>query len=251
MGQPSFALALAATFEGQPVSTLTYKEKPHWLAREIGSGLGYEKDGGHFVQMVTHGWSEELADEVVRVPRDECPEELRQMFDARESRVSNGRGGWKGDIILLTERGVFMATLLSKKQKGRDLRRWLATDVLPKLARGEEVGLALAPQRLALPAPVAEAVAWMPRVSDASPSRDFLVAWRDTFALGELVDETGLLRALGTVDPWWTRAPKSIARKRVRYLVRHVVGQRFDDLIVVQVKQCGPEGGIWTLLPAV
>lgn len=128
-------------FEGHPVAPITYKGQPMWPAREVGKALGYEDDD-RFVQAITHDWAEEIEEGVgfLRFVGDELATIQRLRNDPADSAGSNvGRGGARS-LVMLTEPGIFLACLLSKKPAGKRLRRWLATEVLPTLARGGAVG---------------------------------------------------------------------------------------------------------------
>ena len=48
--------------------------------------------------------------------------------------------------MLLSETGLYKASLLSRKPKGIELRNWLAVDILPGIRRGEIVSAAAVSQ---------------------------------------------------------------------------------------------------------
>ena len=47
-------------FEGQDVTTITYKGQPCWIANEIGQVSGYADNGGRLVTKITHEWKDEF-----------------------------------------------------------------------------------------------------------------------------------------------------------------------------------------------
>jgi prophage antirepressor-like protein len=129
--------SLVKQFEGQAVTTIHYRDRPVWIAREIGRVLGYEEEGRGFRTRITGEWSEDLEEgtDYMVVQGDEL----------RDLRTALGTEGVpSGDspipdrapsLTLLTESGLHLALMLSRKPAGRRLRRWLATEVLPEIAR--------------------------------------------------------------------------------------------------------------------
>jgi prophage antirepressor-like protein len=126
--------SLVKQFEGQPVTTIEYQGRPVWIAREIGRALGYENEGAKFAEKVTSDWSEDLerGTDYMVIEGDD----LRDLKGALtpDSGVS-AVGDHARSLTLLTESGLHLALMLSRKPAGRRLRRWLATEVLPEIAR--------------------------------------------------------------------------------------------------------------------
>lgn len=134
-------------FEGHQVPIVMYRGEPTWPARDVGRAMGYEGSGDRFVQAITHDWSEEI-EEGFGYHRAE---------PAKSAGSDVCRSGGRSPI-LLTEPGIYLACLLSKKPAGRRLRRWLATEVLPALRRGEVVGGGVEARLARLEAQIAEAL---------------------------------------------------------------------------------------------
>ena len=40
-------------FEGHSLTTIFYKDKPCWIAREVGQALGYARDGERLITKIT------------------------------------------------------------------------------------------------------------------------------------------------------------------------------------------------------
>ena len=165
----SAALQLASTFEGQPLSTIQYKGQPVWPAYQVGAVLGYSAGGSRFTKRISGAWSDEFVEgqDFVRVEgedlaalkvalslgpdsgpsRSPLPAEVAGSRLAPDSGSSQGSlptdpvGSRARHLLLLTEAGMYLACLLTRKPAGRRLRRWLASEILPALARGESVGV--------------------------------------------------------------------------------------------------------------
>jgi hypothetical protein len=77
------------------------------------------------------------------LPGENDPASIRGDWDrdtvpvADDSGIVSPFGLRTRNLILLTEQGVWTACLLSRKPAGRRLRRWLADEVLPSLARSQ------------------------------------------------------------------------------------------------------------------
>lgn len=120
---------LTATFEGHPLTVIEIAGQPHWLARQVGEALGHVDGGSGFVKMIGRDWSDELftgvdyrllaGDELATVKTLLGPE----VIDPRTP-----------SLLLLTQQGVFAASMLSRQPKAKELRRWLSSEVLPEIA---------------------------------------------------------------------------------------------------------------------
>jgi prophage antirepressor-like protein len=120
-------------FEGQRLTTVEHQGQPCWVAREVGAALGYGDEGGGFSKKVAADWAEDFTEgeDFYRVTGD-CLAALGQLGGG-ETPPPNPRGGNHRDLLLLTEQGVWLGCILSRKPAGRRLRRWLAREVLPSL----------------------------------------------------------------------------------------------------------------------
>ncbi|MFH0946738.1 MAG: Bro-N domain-containing protein, partial [Planctomycetota bacterium] len=131
------AMCLSSQFEGHEIATYrSNKGEPIWPAREIGRAIGYGNEGGNLVRSISGAWAEEFEGSVIRQDLDGSDSEPASGVATQKPA---GHGGSRVEAIFLTERGVWTAAMLSKKPAGRRLRRWLAAEILPRLARGELV----------------------------------------------------------------------------------------------------------------
>jgi prophage antirepressor-like protein len=164
-------ISLKSCFEDRTLTTLELDGRPCWIAREVGRTLGYEQEGLRFVTQITGRWADELIEGVdYRIVRGEelkAIKELLGTFDDTGSVSSNcvhdpGSVSTKAGVapeldtperfddtgsvpsrvnrqlLVLFESGLHIACLKTTKPLGRKLRRFLATEVLPQLARTGE-----------------------------------------------------------------------------------------------------------------
>ena len=52
--------SITNNFEGSPLTTLTYKGRPAWIAREVGAAIGYSHGGKRFATKITGAWASEF-----------------------------------------------------------------------------------------------------------------------------------------------------------------------------------------------
>lgn len=117
------------TFEGQTVPTFFIEGRPCWLARDIGTALGYDSDGRRLVANVTAEWSDDFLEGT-----DFCVLEGEVLADLKRL-VTDSVSSRAPAVTVLFESGVNLACMLTRKPLGRAMRRWLADDVLPTLHR--------------------------------------------------------------------------------------------------------------------
>jgi prophage antirepressor-like protein len=125
-------IKLNREFEGNPLTTIFYQNKPCWIAREVGNAMGYARNGERLVTKITKEWSEEFIEEhdFVSISGSELAEfkVLSQLHtDSVSSRAKH--------LILLFEPGLHLALAKSNKPVGRRLRRFIADEVLPQISR--------------------------------------------------------------------------------------------------------------------
>lgn len=135
-------------FEDHDVVVVEHDGRLLWSARQVGEALAYAEDGRALLPRITGDWSDELDDGtdyiIFRGPelaalKASAPE----LVDARAP-----------SLLMLTESGVNLVALLSRQPKAKQLRRWLATEVIPALRRTGSYslpGAAPEPTRRALP----------------------------------------------------------------------------------------------------
>lgn len=127
------------SFEGHALTILEVDGRSAWIAREVGAALGYADDGKGFVASITRHWSDELLEgSDYRVLRGEGPHGCALH--------TSDRG--QGSLLVLFESGLHLALIKTGKPAGRRLRRLLAEQVLPHVARTGRYELAAALRRL-------------------------------------------------------------------------------------------------------
>ncbi len=140
-------------FEDRPVTTLLYKDRPAWIAREVGEALGYSQSGKRFTTRVTGEWASELRpDQDYAVLTGSEAALVRQALGAKGTDpvpLRSNRG-----VVVLFESGLYLALAKTGKPAGVRFRRFLADEVMPQLARTgryepedgqRQVGLPLVP----------------------------------------------------------------------------------------------------------
>lgn len=139
-------LVRAVEFEGHKVTTVVWEGRPVWIAREVGEALGYPNEGARFADKVRSEWAEEFIEgvdfEMLTNGRLATFKELPTVSVGSQTKA----------LLVLTESGLHLALLKTRKPAGQRLRRLLATEVLPQLVRTGQYAptAATAP---ALPAP--------------------------------------------------------------------------------------------------
>ena len=126
-------IQLTSDFEGKTLTTLTYKGRPAWVARQIGVALGYANHGKRLVNRITGEWSEEfIRDRDYAVLTGEELAAFKAMAAGGPVPVSSrtNRG-----LLILFESGLHLVLAKTSKPVGRRLRRFLVDEVLPQIAR--------------------------------------------------------------------------------------------------------------------
>lgn len=128
---------LQKAFEGHALDSFIYKGRPHWIAKVVGTVLGYSDNGGRLVTKITGEWRTEFQPEkhfaliegadladfrAVAALADDPTESGGSSVAAKSAR-----------LMLLTEAGINRVLLLTRKPAGMRLRDWLDSDVLPEL----------------------------------------------------------------------------------------------------------------------
>jgi prophage antirepressor-like protein len=119
-------------FEGCEITTLTYRGKPAWVARKIGEAIGYSHGGRRFATNIANDWGDEFIEgsDYVLLTGNELAD-FKAVFDNTDSVSSKSNRG----TILLFESGLYLALAKTNKPVGKRLRRFLAEEVLPQIAR--------------------------------------------------------------------------------------------------------------------
>jgi len=128
-------------FEGNPLPTIMYKGRPCWIARQVGVVLEYGNGGKGFVVLICREWKDEfeVGHDFVILKGKELAE-LKRVFkeggDYRHSCTeSNSAYKYANSLMLLFESGVHLASIKTEKPIGKRLRRFIADEVMPQLAR--------------------------------------------------------------------------------------------------------------------
>lgn len=125
-------------FEGHSITTIEYKGRPAWIAREVGEALGYSEEGKGFIRVLTQDWAGELLEgtDFTVLKGDELAE-FKQLLDGGEesSLPWNTMLLKTSQLLLLFESGMHMALVKTNKEAGVKLRRFLVDEVLPQIVR--------------------------------------------------------------------------------------------------------------------
>lgn len=112
---------------------------PYFIAKDVGAALGYANSGSKLPKMIGQEWAGEFIDGVDYVIlRGEKLREFKRLAQLGTNHVPSRTK----ELMLLTESGVNLVCMLTKKPTGVQMRRWLAGDVLPALRRGDAAALA-------------------------------------------------------------------------------------------------------------
>lgn len=105
-------------------------------ARDLGRLLEYSNDGKNLLRKITTDWSDEMTEGVDFIRGSDGVSDSETPIQAHE--------------LILTRSGINLVCILSKKPLGKEIRRWLASDVMVKIA---DTGAYVAPNA-SLPAGV-------------------------------------------------------------------------------------------------
>lgn len=119
----------AFRFREKKLTVVMINEEPHWLVPEIEEALGYAPKS--LPTLIRREWEDELEEGVdFIVAQGEQLSVIKRLVEGYSTSSKHARS-----ITLLTEQGLTIVTLLSRKPIGRALRRWLAADVIPSIRR--------------------------------------------------------------------------------------------------------------------
>jgi prophage antirepressor-like protein len=127
---------LTETFEGKALTFVTFRGEPVVVARELATALGYAEPA-KLGRMIRDEWSAEFVEGVdFRLLEGEELAEFKRLGPSGGPSSIDSRAP---SLLILTESGLYLVALRTEKALGVKLRRFLATVVLPKLARGEGI----------------------------------------------------------------------------------------------------------------
>jgi prophage antirepressor-like protein len=126
-------LTLTRPFEGKPFTTLTWRNRPAWVARHVGQVLGYSGEGKRLTNKILGDWNPEFQDgrDYAFLEGDELAAFRAMTADGPEPVSAHARNG----LLVLFESGLNLVLLKTRSPIGVRLRRFLADEVLPQLAR--------------------------------------------------------------------------------------------------------------------
>ena len=124
---------LLLRFEGKPLLTLNWEGKPCWVARHIAACIGYGQAGKRLPNKILHEWADEFLPGNDYVLLEGAALEVLHELVAEAGLPTAGLG--RGSLLLLFESGLHLVLAKTSQPIGRRLRRFLADQVLPQLAR--------------------------------------------------------------------------------------------------------------------
>lgn len=173
--------AVAVAFNGMWVTAYNFRGRICWIAQEVGRGIGYTREG--FLAAFA-GWSSELIQgKDFDVLRGDELREFKGLLDA-EAKVTSAR---ISQLTILYEPGFYLVCFRTHLALGVKLRRVMADDVMPKLARGEPI----LPQGRLLEAELAEARAQVAQLKAAlDAARSIYIPAENLAKLKEWIKKT-------------------------------------------------------------
>lgn len=121
---------IESAFEGATLITYTLDGRPCWIAREVGEVLGYAEEGKRLPRNISSDWADEAIegkDFAILTGAELEAFKAALGADSAPSRAPS--------LMVLFESGIHLACLKTRNPRGRLLRRFLADEVLPQLAR--------------------------------------------------------------------------------------------------------------------
>lgn len=117
-------------FEGRPLTVVTYKGKPAYIAKEFGARLGYARNGGKLSDMITGKWGKFfVSGEHYIVLRGKELSDFKNLFEAITpgvfTRVSN--------LMLIFKPGMYKVALKSGKPEVEPLIDFFVNHVIPQM----------------------------------------------------------------------------------------------------------------------
>ena len=183
---------LITSFEEHPITTVTYRGRPAWIARQIGDAIGYAQQGKRFVTRITGAWADEfIEDRDFLVLKDRELELFKSLIELGTDPVPSRAPS----LLLLFESGLHLALTKTSKPVGKRLRRFMVDELLPQIVRDGSYS----PERAVRDGEL------VPKETEARLQREDRLARKldledRKFRAGSLRRTVGTLHALGYVD---------------------------------------------------
>lgn len=183
-------------FEGHRFTFVEYDGRPAIIARELGAYLGYSDNGGALVHLIANEWKAEFkaGEHFVKVTGEELA-----ALKAAGALAESDSGSRARHLVLLFEAGVNLVLLKSDKPEGAKVRAFLASEVMPSLARTGSYSLPSAkPDRLSIAA--AREIRLAEQAKEAAKQRRINNNWRLVRELGSGIDPAYRQALLSDID---------------------------------------------------
>lgn len=123
---------LTHNFNNTAITTFIFEGRPCWIALEVGRAIGYAGNGKGLVDTIHAKWSDELVDgshyEVLTGARLKAFKALQELGDQKTP-------SHQPQMVVLYETGLWLVLTKTHRPAGKALRKVLADEVLPQLAR--------------------------------------------------------------------------------------------------------------------
>ena len=137
-------------FKETPVTFVEWNGRPAVIAQDLGRALGYSEEGGELVRTIRKHWTDELSpgDDVVVLAGPELERFKAELGVGAGKAPTSQHGGidissvlsrlsenirFAPSLTILFEGGIYIVALKTEKPCGKDLRRWLKSEVLPAI----------------------------------------------------------------------------------------------------------------------
>lgn len=186
-------LALVSEFEGKRLDTYLLDGVPVWLGDHAGLHLGYANEGGRLVTLITTEWSAEFVEgEHYELLKGERLAAFKRSLGAN-SPISPRTA----HVLVLKESGFYLAAIKTRKLVGIRLRRFLAEQVLPQIARTGRFAPAPEPATNIV---ILQTTVTVPVVDREGRLAEQLALRERIFQANTLRDTVRVLHALNKVD---------------------------------------------------
>lgn len=125
-------MCITNDFEGSALTTMTYRGRPAWIAREVGAAIGYSHGGKRLANKITGDWADEFIEghDFAVLAGDELA-----AFKALLEPGTDSVPGRTAAMLILYESGLHLVLAKTNKPIGHRLRRFIVDEVLPQVVR--------------------------------------------------------------------------------------------------------------------